>query len=133
MIYNMLAALDRPLPGTLAKDGSPSGSNQKPKPTTSPDVLYWDLRIASDRRGGGFLILETRGSVRIYKCEVTMLPQPFSSYLLPILLLVSSNIFMTTAWYWHLRFRGVPLIPRNPHKLGPRLRRILLGGSGQSV
>src|SRR6202012_5019760 len=34
---------------------------------------------------------------------------PISSYLLPILLLIGSNAFMTTAWYWHLRFRDVPL------------------------
>jgi uncharacterized protein (DUF486 family) len=29
--------------------------------------------------------------------------------LLTILLLVGSNVFMTTAWYWHLRFRELPL------------------------
>jgi uncharacterized protein len=34
------------------------------------------------------------------------LPTP---YLSPILLLIGSNVFMTTAWYWHLRFRDVPL------------------------
>ncbi len=32
-----------------------------------------------------------------------------SPYLLPILLLAGSNVFMTTAWYWHLRFKEVPL------------------------
>jgi uncharacterized protein len=32
-----------------------------------------------------------------------------SPYLLPILLLIGSNLFMTTAWYWHLRFKEVPL------------------------
>jgi uncharacterized protein len=32
-----------------------------------------------------------------------------SPYLFPILLLVGSNAFMTTAWYWHLRFKEVPL------------------------
>ena len=32
-----------------------------------------------------------------------------SPYLLPIVLLVGSNVFMTTAWYWHLRFKEVPL------------------------
>jgi uncharacterized protein (DUF486 family) len=31
------------------------------------------------------------------------------SYLLPIVMLVGSNVFMTTAWYWHLRFKEVPL------------------------
>jgi uncharacterized protein (DUF486 family) len=30
-------------------------------------------------------------------------------YLLPVLLLIGSNIFMTLAWYGHLRFKEVPL------------------------
>ena len=29
--------------------------------------------------------------------------------LLPIVLLAGSNLFMTFAWYWHLRFKEVPL------------------------
>ena len=33
----------------------------------------------------------------------------FSPYLTPILLLIGSNVFMTTAWYWHLRYKEVPL------------------------
>jgi uncharacterized protein (DUF486 family) len=33
-----------------------------------------------------------------------------SSYLLPILMLVGSNVFMTLAWYGHLRFKEVPLM-----------------------
>ena len=32
-----------------------------------------------------------------------------SPYLLPILVLVGSNVFMTVAWYGHLRFKAVPL------------------------
>jgi uncharacterized protein (DUF486 family) len=32
-----------------------------------------------------------------------------SPYLLPVALLIGSNIFMTTAWYWHLRFKEVSL------------------------
>jgi hypothetical protein len=32
-----------------------------------------------------------------------------SPYLLPIALLIGSNCFMTTAWYWHLRYKEVPL------------------------
>jgi len=32
-----------------------------------------------------------------------------SPYLLPIAMLICSNVFMTTAWYWHLRFKEVPL------------------------
>ena len=31
-------------------------------------------------------------------------------YLAPIVLLVSSNLFMTLAWYGHLKFKAVPLI-----------------------
>ena len=34
---------------------------------------------------------------------------PSSPYLLPIVLLVCSNLFMTVAWYGHLRFKEVPL------------------------
>src|SRR5438477_10483222 len=32
-----------------------------------------------------------------------------SPYLMPILLLLGSNLFMTLAWYGHLRFKEVPL------------------------
>ena len=32
-----------------------------------------------------------------------------SPYLFPVVLLIGSNAFMTTAWYWHLRFKEVPL------------------------
>lgn len=31
-------------------------------------------------------------------------------YLLPILMLLASNVFMTFAWYGHLRFKEAPLI-----------------------
>ncbi len=34
---------------------------------------------------------------------------PVPAYLLPILLLIGSNMFMTSAWYWHLRYKDVPL------------------------
>ncbi|MDP2295792.1 MAG: DMT family protein [Pseudolabrys sp.] len=33
-----------------------------------------------------------------------------SPYLLPIVLLVGSNLFMTAAWYWHLRYKEVPIL-----------------------
>ena len=33
-----------------------------------------------------------------------------SPYLTPILLLIGSNVFMTLAWYGHLRFKEVPLV-----------------------
>jgi uncharacterized protein (DUF486 family) len=32
-----------------------------------------------------------------------------SAYLTPILLLLGSNVFMTFAWYGHLRFKDAPL------------------------
>ncbi len=34
---------------------------------------------------------------------------PVSPYVLPILMLIASNVFMTVAWYGHLRFKEVPL------------------------
>jgi uncharacterized protein (DUF486 family) len=34
---------------------------------------------------------------------------PMSAAVTPILLLIGSNVFMTTAWYWHLRYRETPL------------------------
>ena len=33
-----------------------------------------------------------------------------SPYVLPIALLIGSNVFMTAAWYWHLRYKEVPLL-----------------------
>src|SRR3977135_618154 len=33
-----------------------------------------------------------------------------SPYLNPILLLIGSNVFMTLAWYGHLRFKETPLV-----------------------
>ena len=33
-----------------------------------------------------------------------------SPYVLPILMLIGSNVFMTAAWYWHLRYKEVPLL-----------------------
>jgi uncharacterized protein (DUF486 family) len=32
-----------------------------------------------------------------------------SPYVMPVVLLIGSNVFMTTAWYWHLRYKEVPL------------------------
>ena len=34
----------------------------------------------------------------------------FIAYVLPVLLLVGSNLFMTVAWYGHLRFEQKPLV-----------------------
>ena len=37
------------------------------------------------------------------------MPAQFSAYLWPVLLLLGSNIFMTFAWYGHLRYTDRPL------------------------
>ena len=34
---------------------------------------------------------------------------PFSAYVTPVLLLLASNVFMTFAWYGHLKFKTSPL------------------------
>jgi uncharacterized protein len=39
-----------------------------------------------------------------------MLSTLVSSHSRPILLLIGSNVFMTLAWYGHLRFKQVPLM-----------------------
>ena len=41
--------------------------------------------------------------------QVVMPAVAFSPYVFPIFLLIGSNAFMTTAWYWHLRYKEVPL------------------------
>ena len=38
------------------------------------------------------------------------MPTAFSAAALPIALLIGSNVFMTAAWYWHLRYKEVPLV-----------------------
>jgi uncharacterized protein len=39
-----------------------------------------------------------------------MLPTTLWSYTLPVLGLLASNVFMTFAWYGHLRFKDSPLL-----------------------
>ena len=41
--------------------------------------------------------------------NLTMPPATFMPYALPIVLLFASNVFMTFAWYGHLRFKETPL------------------------
>jgi uncharacterized protein len=40
----------------------------------------------------------------------TLLKPGLVPYLLPIVLLVCSNVFMTFAWYGHLKYKSVPLV-----------------------
>jgi hypothetical protein len=35
---------------------------------------------------------------------------PILARLAPVAMLVCSNVFMTTAWYWHLKFKDRPLM-----------------------
>ena len=35
---------------------------------------------------------------------------PISTYILPPLMLIASNVFMTFAWYGHLKFKASPLL-----------------------
>ena len=58
---------------------------------------------------------------------------PLSSYLTPVALLIGSNVFMTTAWYWHLRYKEVPLLSVILISWGLAFVRILPGGAGQSL
>jgi uncharacterized protein len=37
------------------------------------------------------------------------MPSQLSAYLMPILMLIGSNIFMTFAWYGHLKYKSSPL------------------------
>jgi uncharacterized protein (DUF486 family) len=39
----------------------------------------------------------------------TAMPTALSAYVAPILLLIGSNVFMTVAWYGHLKFTDRPL------------------------
>jgi uncharacterized protein len=40
----------------------------------------------------------------------TMLSPGLWPYLAPVLMLVCSNVFMTIAWYGHLKYKAVPLV-----------------------
>ncbi|KFA30303.1 DMT family protein [Xanthomonas vasicola] len=35
---------------------------------------------------------------------------PFTAYIYPVLLLLASNVFMTFAWYGHLKYKSTPLM-----------------------
>ena len=55
-----------------------------------------------------------RGAAMAHKAPPPLCIEPampsLSAYLTPILLLVGSNIFMTFAWYGHLKFKTAPLL-----------------------
>lgn len=35
---------------------------------------------------------------------------PMNAYVFPVAMLVVSNVFMTVAWYWHLKYKATPLL-----------------------
>src|ERR1044072_247999 len=51
-----------------------------------------------------------RSRSHFHQAQPDMPFHPTTPYLLPIGLLICSNLFMTFAWYGHLRFKEVPLI-----------------------
>ena len=53
--------------------------------------------------------------------------------LLPVLLLLGSNIFMTFAWYRHLKYQSAPLLLAILRQLGHRLLRVRADGPGQPL
>ena len=55
-----------------------------------------------------------------------------SAYVAPFLLLFASNVFMTIAWYGHLRFQGGAAGDGDLRHLGHRVRRVLPRRAGQS-
>jgi uncharacterized protein len=70
-------------------------------PTVAPRAL------ASHRSGRRRVM---RPSPALFSARGNVMPVlPVSPYSLTVLLLVGSNCFMTAAWYWHLRFRELPL------------------------
>jgi uncharacterized protein (DUF486 family) len=68
-------------------------------------------RLVAQRRGEATASpkQETR-DIRMAPPTNGFLMPSISPYLLPILLLAGSNIFMTFAWYGHLRFKESPLL-----------------------
>jgi uncharacterized protein (DUF486 family) len=46
----------------------------------------------------------------ICRSEQKHMPNLVSPYILPIVLLICSNVFMTFAWYGHLKYKAAPLV-----------------------
>jgi uncharacterized protein (DUF486 family) len=46
----------------------------------------------------------------ICRSEQNHMPNLVSPYILPIVLLICSNVFMTFAWYGHLKYKAAPLV-----------------------
>lgn len=75
------------------------------------------MRLARDRhkymtpgRSPGAPVLKAKLAVRFPITEPAMPQIAVSPYVLPILMLTASNLFMTFAWYGHLRYKAAPLL-----------------------
>jgi uncharacterized protein (DUF486 family) len=100
----------------------PSGSDAHIlRHLTAPALLLRDRDLWFEPpRGGGETCLPWRGFptslliktslVQPIKPGVPMPAMLTSSSVLPILMLIGSNVFMTFAWYGHLRFKAAPLL-----------------------
>src|ERR1700733_2327718 len=67
----------------------------------------WGTPTPAAPLDGGII---ARGPVPTPLAKKVLMPALLTSpYVFPVVLLIGSNVFMTTAWYWHLRFKEVPL------------------------
>ena len=49
-------------------------------------------------------------SVHPTSMDAAAVPAALAPYVVPVLLLFGSNVFMTFAWYGHLKYKSVPLL-----------------------
>jgi putative drug/metabolite transporter DUF486 len=61
------------------------------------------------QRATGYRWLQFSMTTSLRKSKTTIMPTPLPSFLLPIFLLSMSNVFMTFAWYGHLKLTDRPL------------------------
>jgi uncharacterized protein (DUF486 family) len=81
-----------------------------PQPNASPGQFPSALQVGGVRQ----VRLDSARGLRLTAPPSSprfdaMPPPAFSTYIAPIVLLTFSNVFMTFAWYGHLRFKEQPL------------------------
>jgi uncharacterized protein (DUF486 family) len=77
-------------------------------PATAYSISACDAAVGSPERTVGPTVCSTHNLNRLPKQDI-MPSLTFSPYAFPVVLLIGSNVFMTTAWYWHLRYKEVAL------------------------
>jgi uncharacterized protein len=85
------------------REDAETGSDTAPRRSKSPQTRAIAIEAAANSNA-----IWDRNAAYDQKDDPTM--RSISPYLLPILLLAGSNIFMTFAWYGHLRFKQSPLL-----------------------